>query len=353
MSVRNRMVELGIIQPGKKICTKKYLNTRKTDAIIRKFQGHTSTIYDILKWPMEIILKRAIELGVRKKGEHLPHDIKYIHRNAIDDVIIKYGGYVPPIHAETGWHVEAIRNRAAELNIKPTIDKTTGRVYTYQKMYIPTDEVDQIIRTSWMTKHKGGGAVITAVKSISVHAKLTKTPLWSEAAVVNRARELGLVQARKVSNGKDWTEKENAVLRNNSHHTSATIQKKLLAAFPASPRTQTAISTQIGRLKSEETLGTDYFTMEQMEAYLHTSNIVLIRYMGRGALKGYKREDGAKWCFHRADVREFVLTYPDAVDLMLVDKLWLFDLLGNGQVGKSRTTEMERDTREWKKSQAA
>ena len=79
--------------------------------------------------------------------------------------------------------------------------------------------------------------------------------------------------------------------------------------------------------------------MEQLEAYLHTSDNLILRWVGRGELKGKKREDGRSWIFERTHVRDFALRHPEAIDLMLIDKLWLFDLLSNGEVGKKLTDE--------------
>ena len=342
-AVRRRMVELGIIKSGKKIDTKKYKHTETTDNIIRQYKGHVATIMDVLGWPYEVILDRAIALQVRKKGERLPRNFKYINPAAIDDVIRKFNYHVLPIHYETGWGKEKIRERIEELGHIPEGDSVTGRVYTYNKMYIPTPEVDSIITTCWTTfkNKRGASAIRTAAERIKEHAKATKTPLWSDAAISNRARELGLVKGRKSSNNMKWTEEENKIILDNAHQTVATIQRKLEAEFPLRPRTQGSITGQMYRLRSD--YGMDGFTQRDLSKHLHVSLKTLLRWTARGVLKGTKRDmertesqGGGFWHYSRKAVRDFIVEYPDEIDTAVIDKYWLLDILTDGKMGKKQ-----------------
>lgn len=344
-AVRRRMVELGIIKAGRKIKRKlKYANTKKTDELIRQYKGHTATLQKILNWPGEVIIKRAIELGVRQKGEHLPRDIKYINWNAIDEVIRKYNGFVIPIQNETGWGKEAIRRRADELGVSP---KQRNEKYTYQKLYIPTDEVDAIIRQAYSEKYRNGGALLRAVEQIKEHAKKTKTPIWSEGAVTKRAMELGLVKGRKTYGGSRWQEGENKIILENAHLTVATIQKKLHDKFPFSNRTQGAIFGQLNRLRAQ--YGKEGYNLNELSAHLHLSDKTILRLTAQGILKGICRDSertegqGDLWHFTDKAVRDFILEYPDEVDIGVMNKYWLLDLVSGGKLGKKeRDTEIRR-----------
>lgn len=333
-AVRRRMVELGIIKKGRKINRRKYKHTKKTDDLIREYRGHVGALRDILGWPSEVILQRAIELNVRKKGEHLPRDYKYVKWNAIDDVIRKYKGFVRPIQDETGWGPEAIRKRADELGVSPA---QRGEKYTYQKMYIPTPEVDAIITECLKEKYRNGGALRAAEERIKEHAKATKTPRWSEGAIVARARELGLTTARKTYGGTRWSEGENKLILENAHLTIPTIQRKLEDKFPFSNRTQSAIQMQKQRLTTE--YGKLTYTLKELAANLHMNDSTVVKLTMQGIIEGTYREterqDGnVLWSFTPKAIQKFILTYPEMVDFALVNKFWLLDIVSGGKLGK-------------------
>jgi hypothetical protein len=344
-AVRRRMVELEIIRKKKRICSKRiYKPTKKIDAIIRQNHGHVPTIRAILgTWSDAAILARAMELGVRTKGEHLPKDIKYIDNSAIDDVIRKYNGYAVPISNETGWGKEIIRKRAKELGIVFKANEYTGKKYTYQKMYIPTPEVDEIIRDSWGNKHRcvGAGIVVDAVAKIKALGGIR----WSEGAVTQRAIELGLSKAAKTS-GMKWSDDENQLLEINAHLSLPIIQLKLHNAFPDRKRTQSAIFGQIGRLRLRSASRLDGYNAAGLSRLIGIGTASLVRFTAMGQLRGAKREmdrleeqGGGFWFYSRDAVREFILKYPEHVDLVKVDKLWFIDLISNGKINKQTQKE--------------
>ena len=347
-AVRRRMVELGIIKEGKKIKTNKYHHTKKTDDLIRQYKGHTSTLNRILQWPPEIILDRAMILGVRKKGEHISRDFKYIDWTAIDEAIWRHHGYVIPIANETGWGKSTIRKRAEQLGALP---KQNGNPYTYQKMYIPTPEIDAIIEATWREKYQNGGAVLNAVERITEHAKATKTPLWSESAVVTRARELGLIKGRKVSHGMKWQDGENKIILTHAHMRIATIQHKLQDAFPFNNRTQGAIQGQLNRLRAE--YGTEGYTQAELSRNLHMAAKRLLGLTSQGIIKGVQRDttrpDGSGlWYYSNTAVRNFILEYPEEIDTVVIDKYWLLDIVSGGKLGKkakARNAEIKKTTK--------
>jgi hypothetical protein len=341
-AVRRRGVELGVFpKRGKVKRHRVYKPTKKIDAIIRQFKGHVQTIKTVLSdWSDYAILNRAIELGVRQKHEHVPKDLRYhIVDPAVDEAIRRNQGYVIAIKKETEWGKEAIRRRCLQLGIVPKGVNPTAPTVSYQKMYIPTADVDAIITRCWTEKYRGAGCIVRAVEEIKALGGLR----WSEQAVFSRARELGLTKPRgRASTPIHWSDEENSVVLTHAHRSVQTIQLKLKDRFPDKPRSLSAITAQMSRLSARSSL--DGYSQKALTIQLHVNNYTVLRWTARGLLKGVKREmertdeqGGGYWHFTTKDVREFMLAHPEEIDITAVNKVWLFDILSGGKILSEKT----------------
>jgi hypothetical protein len=318
MTNDTNVIQASVITTPKATLRRQYIPTAQVDNIIRNFQGHVETVMDVIDWPYDAVLKRVLELEIRKKNQKVPKIGRFLGLAAIDEVIRKYNGYAVPIRRETGWSRKAIRERAIFIGvIKPGEHR-----HANQKIYIPTAQIDEIIRENFSNKHARGVNTRT-VSAINALGGIR----WSESAVSRRALELGLSHP---AHDAEWTMQEDEVVLQSLRNcrTIRSIQRKLNTLFPNRRHTESAIVTRMSYLQARK--DADSYNQGELASLLGVSTVLVARWTGLRHLNGKRALTGnadSIWYYKKPDVRKFVLAHPDYVDLSRVNKTWFIDLL--------------------------
>jgi hypothetical protein len=166
-------------------------------------------------------------------------------------------------------------------------------------------------------------------RAIGACARKLRLPRWM---ITRRAAILGLARIKEP----EWSIAEIIVLEQCGHLTPAVIRRKLRAK--GFRRSANAIRLKIGRMRIKQNLE-GYSARALARAFgvdCHKVMNWINRKMLGGTPRGSARHEShgvdAYWITH-ADVREFVLTHPDEVDLRRVEKWWFLDLVTDGRIG--------------------
>ena len=166
-------------------------------------------------------------------------------------------------------------------------------------------------------------------KAIGSCARKLGLPKW---LVTRRGGALGLARVKEPA----WGADEVALLERWGHLTDAVIQRKLKAA--GFHRSINGIHLKLKRLRIRQNLD-GYSACSLATAFGVDSHKVtnwirrkMLRATQRGTDRTEQQGGDTFWITQKA-VRDFVLVYPDEVDLRKVEKWWFLDLLTNGHIG--------------------
>lgn len=166
-------------------------------------------------------------------------------------------------------------------------------------------------------------------RAISGCARQLHVPRW---LVNRRAAVLGLARIKEP----EWSVDEVTVLERCGHLTDPVIQRKLKAA--GIQRSINAIHLKMKRLRIRQNL--DGYSAHALATAFgvdgHKITYWIKRKMLMATRRGTARSESqggdTYWITHRG-VREFVLAYPDEIDLRKVEKWWFLDLVTDGRIG--------------------
>lgn len=165
-------------------------------------------------------------------------------------------------------------------------------------------------------------------KSIGACARRLGLPRWM---VTRRGAVLGLARVKEPV----WSPEEVALLERWGHLTDAVIQRKLKSA--GYQRSVNAIHLKLKRLRIKGNLDgySAYSLATAFGVDPHKITNWVRREMLRATQRGTERTErqggDTYWITHKA-VREFVLAYPDEVDVRKVEKWWFLDLITDGKI---------------------
>jgi len=202
---------------------------------------------------------------------------------------------------------------------------------TSQARWTVTPLMSEQIRRVYETR-TGGGEVKDLARRLAM-------PYWK---VRRHAQEQGwLAKACKESN---WTEVELNILERSAHRSMDTIQRRLARA--GFKRTVSAIALKRKRLKLAKNL--PGHSAAGLALCFGVTDATVADWIEKGLLRADRRgaaRHGAPFFIRDAWVRDFILTYPQRVDLRKVDKFWFIDLLasprGSAAWGPAGTAESE------------
>ena len=166
-------------------------------------------------------------------------------------------------------------------------------------------------------------------RAIGACARKLQVPRW---LVSRRAALLGLTRTKEP----EWNADEIALLERWGHLTDAVIQRKLKAA--GFQRSMNAIHLKMKRLHIKQNLeGYSAYALATafgVDGHKITSwiNRKMLNAIRRGTARTESQGGDTYWIMHKA-VREFVLAYPDEIDLRKVEKWWFLDLVTAGRIG--------------------
>jgi len=199
----------------------------------------------------------------------------------------------------------------------------TGRSRSRQK-YRFTPEMDEEVRGAYhfFIEHNNRRAIGACARKLGL-------PRWM---ITRRAAILGLARIKEP----EWSAAEINVLEQCGHLSSAVIRRKLREK--GFRRSANAIHLKIRRLRIKQNLE-GYSARSLARAFgvdchkvMYWINRKMLNATRRGSAGPESHGVDAYWITH-TDVREFVLTHPDEVDLRRVEKWWFLDLVTDGRIG--------------------
>ena len=199
----------------------------------------------------------------------------------------------------------------------------TGRPQSRRKYWF-TPAMDEEIRGAYhlFSDHNNR-------RAIGACARKLRLPRW---IITRRAAILGLARIKEP----EWSAAEIIVLEQSGHLTSAVIRRKLRAK--GFRRSVNAIRLKIARLRIKRNLE-GYSARSLARAFgvdchkvMYWINRRMLDASRRGGARHEPQGVDAYWITH-SDVRDFVLTHPDEVDLRRVEKWWFLDLVTDGRIG--------------------
>lgn len=154
---------------------------------------------------------------------------------------------------------------------------------------------------------------------------------WPKWALSRRCGELGLSRIKEPV----WCDHEEQLLERWGHLTAPVIAKKFREAGYA--RSVNAIHIKLVRLRVKSNLGG--YSEYSLSCALGIDAHCVGRWIGKGWLKAERRptartasQGGDPWWIRHEDVKDFVLRYPDEIDLRKVEKWWFLDLITDGRI---------------------
>lgn len=192
-----------------------------------------------------------------------------------------------------------------------------------KRKYCFTAAMDEEIRSAYhvYTEDKNRGAISACARQLAL-------PRWM---IHRRAAMLGLARIREPQ----WSDAELILLEKWGHLTDAAIQRKLRAG--GFERSVNAIHLKVKRLRIKQNL--DGYSAQSLartfgvdcHKVVYWINRKMLTATRRGTARTESQRGDTYWISH-ADVREFVMTYPEEVDLRKVEKWWFLDLVTDGRI---------------------
>jgi hypothetical protein len=225
--------------------------------------------------------------------------------------------------------------------------KCQGKVWTpypNPRKWPISPEMHEEIRLLYQTKVSTGGCVVRA------YAEKVGYPRW-------KISRYAIQQGWIATNPKmpAWSPKELHILEKCAHLSMETIQKKLKEA--GFIRSVTAILLKRKRLELPSNLQGQSAT--QVSKLFGIDIHGLVRWIDSGWLKAIKRgtkrtskQGGDTYYIKPEDIKEFIVSYVEEIDIRKVDKYWFVGLLvGNGhKVQRPRASESPCIGCKWEKT---
>lgn len=212
--------------------------------------------------------------------------------------------------------------------------------------WVPTPKIDALITEAWQDPVLHGKAAGKWV------AEKIGWPVWM---VKRRARILGLVRRQKKA--PTWSTYEISILEKFGWMSAQRIVMKL-AAMCGTRRTESAVILKRKRLLLFR--GTfDGYSAQTLGQLFGVDVHKVTRWIRRGVLKAERRTrealgsaiyfsgTGAEkdtYFIPRQAVYEFVLGYPDEIDLCKVEKMWFLEMITNGKITADKDASLRRKT---------
>lgn len=193
-----------------------------------------------------------------------------------------------------------------------------------QRKYFPTTELDAVIRDVWMSSRYGKGAWRAVQKRTGCD--------WPRWRIARRACELGLSQ--KHPPDRQWTEQEDAIIRDNAWRDVGSLQR-LIEKKCLKRRSLTAIHVRRRRLGAARRDSRGYFTQVSAADLLGVDVHKVSRWRQRGLLRAYLRFERCGreyYAIKPSDLRRFVIENPEQIDLRTVEKIGFVELLSGEKV---------------------
>jgi hypothetical protein len=194
---------------------------------------------------------------------------------------------------------------------EPPLKKTRAK-------YFITPEMHEKIKKLYQTRTINSGEVRT-------FAQKYKLPRWK---VTRYATQHGWIG--KTRKEPDWSETELNILEHNAHHCPERIQLRLrVAGFY---RSVAGIVLKRKRMRYLQNINGN--TATSLAMCLGEDNHFVLRHIKLGHLKAQRRiqnrtsqQGGPAYLIRDKDVKDFILKYPDLIDLRKVDKHWFISIL--------------------------
>ena len=158
-------------------------------------------------------------------------------------------------------------------------------------------------------------------------AKKFNMPRW---ALYQRALKMGAVKSSHQKT--KWGKGEVSILKNNAHYATLTIRKKLEEAC-----FQRSIASIVLKRKRMRFLS----NLKGMSACLCAESLGVdlhwvLKHIRSGLLKAemvsQDRQGKINYYIKEEDIRQFIITNPDLIDLRKVEKHYFIELVANGKV---------------------
>jgi DnaJ-domain-containing protein 1 len=156
-------------------------------------------------------------------------------------------------------------------------------------------------------------------------AKKFNMPRW---AVYQRALKIGAVTSSHQK--RPWAEEEIKILENYARYEPQTIRKKLAKAGYERSTASIVLKRKRMRFLSNLKGMSAYLCAEFLGVDLHW----VLNHINTGSLKAEvirrDREGKANYFIREKDLRRFIITNPDRIDLRKVEKYYFIELVANG-----------------------
>ena len=184
--------------------------------------------------------------------------------------------------------------------------------------YFFTPEMDKEIHYTYSVNTDGKPRVINLAKKFNM-------PRW---AVYQRALKIGAVNSSHQK--KPWSEEEVRTLRKYSRYEPQTIKKKLKKAGYERSMASIVLKRKRMRFLSNLKGMSAGLCAEFLGVDLHR----VLNYINTGSLKAQvrrrDREGKSNYFIREKDLRNFIITNPDRIDLRRVEKYYFIELVANG-----------------------
>jgi len=189
--------------------------------------------------------------------------------------------------------------------------------------YIFTPDMDREILYTYSINTDSKPRVLTLAKKFNM-------PRW---AVYQRALKIGAVTSSHQK--RPWTEEEINVLEKYARYEPQTIRKKLKKAGYERSIASIVLKRKRMRFLSNLKGMSACLCAEFLGVDLHW----VLNHINTGSLKAEvirrNREGKSNYFIREKDLRKFIITNPDHIDLRKVEKYYFIELVANGAVHSS------------------
>jgi hypothetical protein len=184
--------------------------------------------------------------------------------------------------------------------------------------YVFTPEMDKEIQYTYSINTDSKPRVINLAKKFNM-------PRW---AVYQRALKIGAVTSSHQKN--PWKEEEISILEKYARYEPQTIRKKLKKAGYERGIASIVLNRKRMRLLSNLKGMSACLCAEFLGVDLHW----VLNHINTGSLKAETirrdREGKSNYFIREKDLRRFIITNPDRIDLRKVEKYYFIELVANG-----------------------
>jgi len=188
--------------------------------------------------------------------------------------------------------------------------------------YIFTSEMDREIMYTYSINTDSKPRLINLAKKFNM-------PRW---AIYQRALKICAVKSSHQK--RPWTDEEIHILKKNAHYAPFTIKKRLEKGGFKRSTTSIVLKRKRMRLLSNLDGMSACLCAEFFGVNLHW----VLNQIKSGALKAETirkdREGKLNYYIKEKNIRKFIITNPNQIDLRKIEKYYLIELLANGKVHK-------------------